>query len=51
MYVNMVMEQVCQQFQNCQTVTEDEDCDDKMTVCDTVTRGGVLDCLQEVLLH
>ena len=46
MCVNMVMEQVCQQFQtqSCQTVTKEEECeivekedsDDETPVCDTV---------------
>ena len=46
MCVNMVMEQVCQQFQaqSCQTVTkeeeceivEKEDCDDETPMCNTV---------------
>ena len=57
MCVNMVMEQVCQQFQE---IMEEEECDDE-TLCVTLTvemeqcypkcqvRGGVLDCLQEEL--
>jgi len=48
----------CQQFQgqSCQTVTEDEDCDDEMTVCETAEKEQCCtkyeeDCLQEELLY
>ena len=46
MCVNMVMEQVCQQFQE---IMEEEECDDETLCVLPQVRGGVLDCLQEEL--
>ena len=48
MCVKMVMEQVCQQFQE---IMEEEECDDETLCVLPQVRGGVLDCLQEELLH
>ena len=46
MCVNMVMEQVCQQFQE---IMEEEECDAETLCVLPQVRGGVLDCLQEEL--
>jgi len=46
MCVKMVMEQVCQQFQE---IMEEEECDDETLCVLPQVRGGVLDCLQEEL--